>query len=96
MIKNKKIQKKKCLFQIWLTKQRKRWLQKKKEEPKKEVKKEDDGTSDDFAEGIAKDLENASKDKKSQSLAEEKTEEAKDDKKLTESKPEVAVKEEKV
>lgn len=37
---------------------------KKKEEPKQEVKKEDDGTSDDFAESIAKDLENASKDKK--------------------------------
>jgi len=36
---------------------------KKKEEPKKEEKKDDDGTSDDFAEGIAKDLDNATKDK---------------------------------
>lgn len=44
----------------------------KKEEPKKETEQKPDGTTDDFAESIVKDLDDAGKGKDAQSLAQDK------------------------
>ena len=64
----------------------------KKEEPKKEVKKEDDSKDDDFAASIAKDIDEAGKDKAQNLIETDKSEDKKDEKKVPESKTAVAEK----
>lgn len=45
---------------------------KEKEEPKKESEKKEEGTTDEFAESIVKDLDDTSKSQSTQSLAQDK------------------------